>query len=137
MVNFTITPEERDLINQIAERAFGLARAYGSNYALSDILMDVTACHANGCPLKLKELLEAPEMDFWHDITGIYLRLDRKTGKLTCCFLPRYAAHARYQVRGNEDGYEVYDAVLGKVIKDGYGLRDSAQQDADQMNEGK
>lgn len=53
--------------------------------------MDITATHANGCPLKLAELLAADDFNFSHDVAGIYRHLDRTTGKLLDCFLPRFA----------------------------------------------
>jgi len=84
-VSFDVTPEEARLIGRIAERAEGGA------HKKRDALMDLTACHANGCRLRLAELLEAPELDFWHDVCGITAHLDRTTGELKDCFWPRFA----------------------------------------------
>lgn len=53
--------------------------------------MDVSACHANGNPLRLKELLEADAFNFTHDICGIYNFINRDTGKLEHGFRPRYS----------------------------------------------
>ena len=53
--------------------------------------MDVTACHANGTKLDLEKLLNFPDFDFLHDVAGIRNCIDRETGKLTKCFLPRCA----------------------------------------------
>ena len=55
-----------------------------------DTLMDVTATHLNGCPLRLEELLEADAFNFVHDIIGIRNNLNRDTGKMENCFLPRF-----------------------------------------------
>lgn len=55
------------------------------------IIMDLTACHSNGCPLRLAELLTAPRFDFTHDVLGIRQHINRKTGQLENCFVPRYA----------------------------------------------
>lgn len=55
------------------------------------ILMDLSACHANGCPLDFKRLLAFPDFDFAHDIFGINQRIDRETGQLRNCFVPRCA----------------------------------------------
>jgi hypothetical protein len=55
--------------------------------------MDLEACHASGCPLDLRGLLDAADMDYWHDISGINQHLDRETGHLMNCFVPRYALH--------------------------------------------
>lgn len=42
--------------------------------------------------LDLRALLDAPAIDFAHDIHGIRRHMDRSTypGKLTGCFVPRY-----------------------------------------------
>jgi hypothetical protein len=53
--------------------------------------MDITACHLNGCPLRLGELLGADDANFAHDVFGIRRHLNRETGKLEDCFCPRYA----------------------------------------------
>ncbi|MCF7634874.1 MAG: hypothetical protein LLF82_000340 [Dehalococcoides mccartyi] len=53
--------------------------------------MDLSACHANGNPLRLKELLEADDYNFAHDIFGIYNCINRYTGKLERGFRPRYS----------------------------------------------
>ena len=57
-----------------------------------DMVMDLDACHNNGCPLDLDALLAAPEFDFIHDTMGIREHINRETGKLEHCFLPRYAS---------------------------------------------
>jgi hypothetical protein len=54
--------------------------------------MDIVATHISGCKLKMQELLNADLGDFLHDVCGIMRHLDRTTGKLQDCFLPRYAA---------------------------------------------
>lgn len=47
---------------------------------------------ADGCPLKLEALAKADEANFAHDVFGIRRHIDRETGKLGDCFLPRFAA---------------------------------------------
>jgi hypothetical protein len=42
-------------------------------------------------PLNLKQLANFGDGDFAHDITGIQYHIDRRTGTLTECFLPRCA----------------------------------------------
>lgn len=56
------------------------------------IHMDISATIAQGCELKLQEWLDAPDLDFAHDFNGIVRHIDRNTGKLGGCFLPRFAA---------------------------------------------
>lgn len=76
---------ESQLIDQIVERA---DREFGPLDRLT-LNMDITACHANGCPLDLNQLLAAEEADFGHDIHGIQHYLNRRTGQLTDVFVPR------------------------------------------------
>lgn len=53
--------------------------------------MDITACHANGCPLKLRELLAAEDFNFAHDVFGIRRHLNRETAQLGDYFMLRFA----------------------------------------------
>ena len=62
---------------------------YHSNWM--DFVMDMTACHANGCPVDWARLLEADDFNFIHDVGGIQKHLNRETGKLGDMFLPRFA----------------------------------------------
>lgn len=91
-VKFDVTEAEGVLISRIADRAMVFARAYGIDYPYRDCLMDLTATHANGCPLKLGQLLDADQMNFTHDVFGIRNHIDRRTGQLNDCFCPRFAA---------------------------------------------
>ena len=78
MVNFDATPEEVDIIIKIAERVL-------KNYPdldFMDVQMDIEATHSNGCRLRLKELLQADDFSFSHDINGILNGINRHTGKL-------------------------------------------------------
>jgi len=86
-INLNATPEDQKLIDEITLRAIQL----GDFDALT-INMDLTATHLNGTPLKLAELLTFPKIDFMHDIYGINRHLNRETGEMMDCFLPRCAA---------------------------------------------
>lgn len=98
-INFTPkTKEEAETIVAIAHRlkselaAIGTRPSdLGSEIKLMDTILNVSACHCNGTPLKLEELLRADAGDFLHDVLGIRRHMDRDTGKLLNCFLPRYA----------------------------------------------
>ena len=89
MCNFDASVEEAHLIQQIVDR-FKLAFPDDNRPALF-LQMDITACHCNGTPLRLVELLAAEESDFNHDVAGICKHINRRTGKLTDCFSPRYS----------------------------------------------
>ncbi len=93
-VSFHTTKPEFETIELITDRAMrvALAQGIGKGHEFKRTLqMDVTACHANGCRLKLHELMNAPDFDFAHDVFGIQRHIDRDTGKLGHCFVPRYA----------------------------------------------
>ena len=57
----------------------------------SSTALDITVVHVNTCPLKLRELMKAPDSDLIHDAVGIVNHIDRETGELKHCFYPRYA----------------------------------------------
>lgn len=85
------TKEEVRTINAIAHRAVKHAALRGIEYSVMDADMDLTATHLNGCPLRLEELLAADDFNFDHDVFGIRRHMNRETGRLENCFLPRFA----------------------------------------------
>ncbi len=86
MVKFTHKPADLEIIYKIADRAHD---AHG--FDRQSTLMDISATHANGCRLRLKELLEADDFNFLHDVCGIARHIDRETGKIGGCFSPRFS----------------------------------------------
>ncbi len=92
MINFDVTEQEKAIIDKIAERAVALGEKHGIDYDLLDAQMDLVATHANGNPLDLEKLLDADDYNFSHDVFGIRGTLDRRTGRLTKDFLPRFSA---------------------------------------------
>lgn len=91
MINFTATTADRFLIEKIAKRAMDMRGISGHYADVIDVELDLLATHANGCQLRLSEFLAADDFQFAHDIYGIARNLDRKNGRLTNCFLPRYS----------------------------------------------
>lgn len=92
-ISFSLTKEESEIVDRIAVRA---KRLYGTRdgetYKFMDARMDIAACHANGCPLRLEELLGADDANFAHDVFGIRRHLDREhDGHLKDNFLPRFS----------------------------------------------
>ncbi len=77
---------------EIAKRAVLLAEKAGIKYSQMDAMMDIDACHCNGNPLRMGDLLVADEFNFAHDIFGIRANLNRHTGQLENCFVPRFSA---------------------------------------------
>lgn len=89
MLNWCATPDEHRLMLAIAQRVEALDTYYPDD--TQTLVMDLEACHCNGCPLALEELSRASAGDLIHDVMGIRQHLDRKTGRLGDCFTPRYA----------------------------------------------
>lgn len=84
----TTSRYEMDLMLDIAKRA---ADEFSNiKRPLSYWVMDIENAHTN-MPLRLHELLAADRMNFAHDVLGIFDHLDRSSGKLMDCFVPRFA----------------------------------------------
>lgn len=99
-INWAVTPEELKLIDLIVGRAAKLAVKYHDpDWDHREMVMDITACHANGNPLRLADLLAADEFNFTHDVFGIRRHIDRTTGELRDCFVPRFT---HYDLTPNE-----------------------------------
>lgn len=95
-ISFSVSAEEYPLLQQVVERAVAVCKEAGIAYASDGdhrltIEMDLCATHANGCPLDFKKLLASSGFDFAHDLFGIRNHLNRETGCLERCFLPRCA----------------------------------------------
>lgn len=95
MIKWAASKEEHDTIAKILDRyqehhqSLGVPKQY--QRSRMDLLMDLEATHCNGCRLDLSRLLEADDFNFMHDMIGIQKHLNRKTGELEDCFVPRYA----------------------------------------------
>ena len=92
LVSFSTSKEERTLIDLVIDR---LERIQPIPDRRMTFVMDITACHANGNPLRLHDLLDADEFNFMHDVMGIHHNIDRRTGKLMNHFLPRFSQPQR------------------------------------------
>lgn len=96
MISLEVTAQEARTIAAIVDRATELYSRRCRNLDGTSLEMDLTACHANDCPLDLERLLNADEFSFIHDIAGISANLDRDDrsptgGQLLNHFLPRFA----------------------------------------------
>ena len=89
-IKFDASRTEARIIHEIAQRAMKLSARIRDPFTTLDISMDITAVHCNGCPLRLEALRDADDFNFAHDILGIRRHLDRDTGQLGDCFLPRF-----------------------------------------------
>ena len=67
---------------------------YSMNIDSVSTLMDLAACNrenGNDFFLDIDRLLEFPDFDFWHDILGLKANMDRTSGLVINCFIPRCA----------------------------------------------
>jgi len=79
---------QTETVGLIVARALDIFKRAGIKRDSVQIIMDIVATHAK-CPLDLDILLASPDSDFGHDILGIYDNMNRKTGELKNCFVPR------------------------------------------------
>lgn len=86
MITWNTTKEDNEIIKQITMRAISL----GVKRDFLDLTMDLCAAHEK-CPLRLTDLFKADNFNFAHDIVGIINNLNRRTGELENCFVPRFA----------------------------------------------
>lgn len=93
-ISFEVSRADAATIQKICDRAIAAAKEQGVKLDRMDVVMDITACHANGSPLDLDRLLAADDFNFGHDVFGIRRHLDRTTGKLTNHFRPRFSVRA-------------------------------------------
>jgi hypothetical protein len=95
MIDFKVSDRDQETIGKLVDRAMALksdGRKIFTAKQRMDLVMDLTATHANGNPLRLDDLLQADEFNFMHDIFGIRRHLNRETGELMDCFSPRFSA---------------------------------------------
>jgi hypothetical protein len=87
--SWKISKDDLTLLSLVCDR---VEKLRPGTFDRQDLIMDLNACHSNGCPLNFARMLDAPEFDFFHDIYGINRHLDRETGALKDCFSPRCSA---------------------------------------------
>jgi len=84
-----LTAPERAQVDSIVSRWLSMRRAAGLKAEARSTRMDLCAVHFR-MPLDFERLAEAPDFEVAHDVGGIYRYLDRRTGELTDCFVPRF-----------------------------------------------
>lgn len=79
------------LIREIAERAAFVYSEHDVRVPVMTLVMDLTACHFQACPLRLADLAQADAFNLMHDVGGINRNLNRDTYVLENGFTPRFA----------------------------------------------
>jgi hypothetical protein len=87
MEGYMKVTQEAKLIQSIVKRAQKAGIARGEQCIQ---IIDLFFAHKQFA-LRLEELLVAPDFDFIHDFCGIQQHIDRATGEMGDCFVPRYA----------------------------------------------
>ena len=80
MISWSKNREVIELESQLAKRAVSMAKEHDIQYDQMTAVMDIDACHNNGNPLKLQELLEADDFNFAHDVFGIRQHIAAHSG---------------------------------------------------------
>ena len=88
MVDFNY--DSMDIAEEIFDRAEGIGIAPDNKRAAMMDLMAANGVNGNA-KLNYAKLLAFPAGDFGHDFNGIIANINRKTGALENCFLPRCA----------------------------------------------
>ena len=89
-MNWKISDADARVVWKIVCRA---ARQIDHGLDCTGLGMDLTQVHLNGCPLRLRELLNATPASFAHDVIGVKIYLDRATGNLRRPFRPYCAIY--------------------------------------------
>lgn len=94
---FNMSEDDREIIDKITERAMALEDKYADGVRLGKRenrqmmwVMDLLQVNDHN-PLRFKDLAEADDGNFAHDIFGIRRHLNRSSGKLEDCFRPRFS----------------------------------------------
>lgn len=77
---------ENTFIDQIIDRATDI---FGKKINRLSLHMDLIACHKQNYPLDFEKLANTSSFNFSHDIAGIINNMNRTTGKIENCFVPR------------------------------------------------
>lgn len=85
-----LSAEEEALVRKIVSRANRMLKTRGHKLDGLSLYMDIAATCAH-TPLDLRQLAEFPDFDFVHDVFGIMRHINRRTGELENCFVPRSA----------------------------------------------
>lgn len=106
-VSFDVSNEVMTGIELVAARYQTMLKNHGApRVDMLTLVMDLTACHANGCPIDWDRLNKADDFTLVHDVSGIQSHINRQTGQLEDCFLPRCAVP---QAASEYDGTYVED----------------------------
>lgn len=92
ILNLATSVDDTVLIEAIVDRARReIPKRFSHPVNWCQLMLDLTVCHGNGNPLRLAELLDAPDVEFRQELLDISSRLNRHTGVLDPSYTPRFA----------------------------------------------
>lgn len=91
--NYECPIEDMDKIIKVLDRF----EAKISHHDRKETLFDLMNCQSGKCLLDLDELLAFDDMDFFHDLNGIKIYIDRRTGFMGGDFVPRCAKDEAFE----------------------------------------
>lgn len=91
-LRFDISAEDAAHRDRVLDRAAAVFARDRRRFDRLHHSMNLTACHANGCPLDFARMAVADDFNLMHDVYGIDRHIDRETGKLGEMFRPRFAS---------------------------------------------
>ncbi len=87
----SITRADFDAMRKVADRTERMDFGFGRDRMT--LVMDLEFAHIDCGGMDWDRLLAFDDGDFGHDMAGIAANINRETGKLDNCFLPRCTAH--------------------------------------------
>lgn len=93
VLNWTCDPHDLTMMQKICKRVLEVYADRAPKMVPPDFLVlytDLQCAHCNGTPMQLLGLLTASDDDLTHDVLGIGIHIDRKTGQLKNGFRPRW-----------------------------------------------
>jgi len=104
-VSFHVEKKYQAAYKETVKKGMLLAFSLEVQYPRLQMEMDLAACHANGNPLDFERMAKANDGNLGHDLFGIRRFLDRNTGKLTDCFVPRFSMPHKNDAKFIKDYY--------------------------------
>ena len=123
--------KEMQAILKVIERAQTLVPDFlkTRSYPQMDMLLDLEAVNSSGDGLDFEKLIKFDDFNFLHDILGIRKHINRETGELEDCFLPRCSKTPLTEEQMDEAFFN-----LIQEYDDFFDWREPSQEDMQEMS---
>jgi hypothetical protein len=117
MIDWNGSKKEYQLVDQIVERSEPIFKKLKIDIDIPKLRMDIIACHLNHHKLDLDAMVTSNSIsDVYHDVRGIACHIDRETGKLKDCFVPRFTLPQPFKIGAGATIQRGSDSVACTVI---------------------